>query len=100
MRTAVGLFRCCAPVACKCGEAGDTAPRSHGSFSSDALGAVYCISILAGKYDEVEMYGITVVWQSYTTGGDVLKLAFDTQVRHFFVTVWHSGVALRCGTRL
>lgn len=28
------------------------------------------------------MFGITVVWQSYTAGGDVLKLAFDTQVRH------------------
>lgn len=34
----------------------------------------------AGKYDEVEMFGFTVVWQSYTPGGDVLKLAFDTQV--------------------
>lgn len=26
------------------------------------------------------MYGFTVAWGSYQAGGDVLKLAFDTQV--------------------
>lgn len=34
------------------------------------------------------MYGFTVVWQSYAAGGDVLKLAFDTQVR------WQSWAGL------
>lgn len=47
------------------------------------------------------MFGITVVWQSYTAGGDVLKLAFDTQVPvrcREAAGCW--GLKLACCTRL
>jgi len=38
------------------------------------------------------MFGFTVVWQSYTAGGDALKLAFDTQASKLQLVVgWICG---------
>ncbi|EFN53068.1 hypothetical protein CHLNCDRAFT_137358 [Chlorella variabilis] len=37
------------------------------------------MAVARGKYDQVEMHGFSITWQSYQAGGDVLKLAFDTR---------------------
>lgn len=46
------------------------------------------MAVARGRYDQVEMWGFTVVWQSYQPGGDNLKLAFDTQQQ---AEEWHTA---------
>ncbi|KAL4433733.1 hypothetical protein ABPG75_000174 [Micractinium tetrahymenae] len=46
------------------------------------------MAVARGRYDQVEMWGFTVTWQSYQPGGDTLKLAFDTQQQ---AGEWHAA---------